>query len=309
MTNNEPQFPLYVPSKGRSAYMITSRALTRMGVRHTIVVEPDEMDAYRAAVAERELLADVVELDMAFKERYEYCDAHGLEKSSGPGPARNFIWHHAIASGAARHWVMDDNIATFMRLTDNMKHPVRSGVFFRMMEDFVLRYTNVAMAGPNYDTFTMRRSALPPFVLNTRIYSCNLIRNDLPFRWRGRYNEDTILSLDMLKAGWCTIWFNAFVQRKLQTQMLAGGNTDEFYAVEGKPVAGSRYTDTGTVEKSRMLARVHPDCATVVWKFHRVHHRVDYGRFKRQRLIRRADVVPVDYGLRLVAAERTTEAA
>lgn len=300
-TDNAPQFPLYIPSKGRAQYMLTSRVLSRMGVHHHIVVEPDEVDTYRAAVADRGALADVVELDMSFKDRYDYCDGHGLEKPSGSGPARNFIWHHAKASGAARHWIMDDNIATFMRLTDNMKHPVRSAVFFRAMEDFVLRYTNVAMAGPNYDTFSMRRAALPPFVLNTRIYSCNLIRNDLPFRWRGRYNEDTILSLDMLKAGWCTISFNAFVQRKMQTQAMRGGNTDTIYA-DGEKVGGARYRDKGTIAKSRMLARVHPDCASVVWKFGRVHHRVDYGPFKRHKLIRRPDVVPVDYGLRLVAA-------
>jgi hypothetical protein len=270
-----------------------------MGVRHTIVVEPQEAATYRAAIKARAISADVLLLDMSFKDRYDYCDQHGLAKPSGSGPARNFIWHHAEASGATHHWIVDDNISTFMRLTDNMKHPVQSGVFFRMMEDFVLRYTNVALAGPNYDTFAIRRSAMPPFILNTRIYSCTLIRNDLPFRWRGRYNEDTILSLDVLKAGWCTILFNAFVQRKRQTQSMRGGNTDTIYA-EGERRAGARYRDKGTVEKSKMLARVHPDCSSVVWKFGRVHHHVDYSRFKRNKLLRRPDVVPVDYGLRLI---------
>ena len=56
------------------------------------------------------------------------------------------------------------------------------------MEDFVLRYKNIAMAGPQYTMFVTDRSAntYPPFTVNTRIYSCNLIRNDVPFRWRGR---------------------------------------------------------------------------------------------------------------------------
>ena len=44
---------------------------------------------------------------------------------------------------------------------------------------------------------------------HSRIYSCNLIRTDIPYRWRGRYNEDTILSLDILRGGHCTLLFNA----------------------------------------------------------------------------------------------------
>ena len=90
-----------------------------------------------------------------------------------------------------------------------------------------LRYKNVAMAGPQYKFFAPDRQKLPPFVRNTRIYSCNLIRNDLPFRWRGRHNEDTIKSLDVLKAGWCTILFNAFLQDKAPTLTIKGGNNTE----------------------------------------------------------------------------------
>lgn len=33
-----------------------------------------------------------------------------------------------------------------------------------------------------------------------RAFPCILIQNDIPFRWRGRYNEDTDLSLRALKA-------------------------------------------------------------------------------------------------------------
>jgi len=46
-----------------------------------------------------------------------------------------------------------------------------------------------------------------------------LIRNDVPYRWRGRYNEDTDLSLRMLKDRWCTIQFNAFLQGKAATPL------------------------------------------------------------------------------------------
>lgn len=273
-----------------------------MGVPHTLVVEPPEVDAYREAVKQRELLADVVELNLDYKRRYELLDGHGLTKSTGSGPARNFIWDHAKQRGARWHWVMDDNLRAIYRLHENEKHKVLSGAAFRAMEDFTLRYSNVAMSGPNYEMFVPRRDKCPPFTTNTRVYSCNLIRNDLPFRWRGRYNEDTILSLDMLKAGWCTILFNAFLADKMRTQMLGGGNTAEIYDGANK-VEGQAYAVHGTTEKSRMLARVHPDCASVVWRFRRVHHHVNYGQFRRHKLIRRDAVTipsaPDEYGLQL----------
>lgn len=299
-----PRFPLYVVSKGRSQYMMTSTYLSAMGVPHNIVVEPQEVEAYRAAVAERKLLTTVVELDMSYKSKYELCDDLGLSRSTGPGPARNFAWDHSKQAGFDWHWVMDDNIRGFYRLNNNRKIPIKTPVFWRAQEDFVLRYKNVAMAGPNYYMFIAKRVKYPPFVINTRIYSCNLIRNDLPYRWRGRYNEDTILSLDLLKAGWCTVQFNAFLQNKVTTQILKGGNTQEFYHAEGKVEKGRDYALGGTDAKSKMLVAVHPDVARLTWKFQRVHHEVDYRRFKKQQLLRKDDVViPAEvneYGMTMV---------
>jgi hypothetical protein len=274
----KPQFPLYIPSKGRHEYMITSKALTAMGVQHNIVVEPQEVAQYKAAVQKMGLLTNVIELDMSYKGKYQLCDAHGLSKSTGSGPARNFIWDHSVSQGHKWHWIMDDNIKAFYRMTKNVRIETTSPSIWKAMEDFVLRYTNVAMAGPNYAMFAFGASAIPAFITNTRIYSCNLIRNDVPFRWRGRYNEDTIMSLDMLKAGWCTIQFNAFLQGKLRTQTIKGGNTDELYK-------------HGTMDKSQMLVREHPDVAEVKFKFGRWHHHVDYTPFKKRKLIRKPDLV------------------
>jgi hypothetical protein len=296
-----PAFPLYVPTKGRSQYMMTSKTLTEMGVSHYLIVEPQQVDEYAQAIRTRNLKATVLPLDLTYKDRYELCDELGLAKSTGPGPARNFAWDHSRASGFEWHWVMDDNIRAFYRLNNNSKHKVVSGALFRAMEDFSLRYQNVAMTGPNYVFFAKQRQKLPPFITNTRIYSCNLIRNDVPFRWRGRYNEDTILSLDLLKAGWCTIQFNSFLQAKVNTQVMTGGNTTEFYHAEDTPKEGHHYAVRGTVSKSHMLIQVHPDVSRVVWKFGRWHHHVDYRPFRNRRLVPRRDIdipqSPNEYGM------------
>lgn len=187
---------------------------------------------------------------------------------------------------------MDDNIRGFWRYCDNRKIRVKDGTLFKAAEDLVLRYKNVGMAGPNYFMFVSRKDQQAPLILNTRIYSCNLIRNDIPYRWRGRYNEDTDLSLRILKDGWCTIQFNFFLQQKIVTQAIKGGNTKEFYSKEG------------TLPKSRMQVAMHPDCSKLVWKFGRWHHHVDYNRFKNNKLILKEDVIvsnKIDnYGLKLV---------
>lgn len=275
--DNGPQYPLYIPSKGRYEYMMTSKALTLMGIHHHIVVEPQEVEAYQKAVDELGLLTTVIELDMKYKETYEYCDDYGTTKSTGSGPARNFIWDHSMKSGYSYHWIMDDNIRSFRRLNKNEKVKVSNGAIFKAMEDFMLRYENIGMGGPNYLMFAPARAKQPPFVLNTRIYSCNFIMNDIPFRWRGRYNEDTILSLDMLKRGWCTVLFNAFLQEKMVTQHMKGGNTDTVYK-------------NGTVPKSKMLVDVHPDVSKLKFRFHRWHHIVDYTPFKLNKLVRKKEV-------------------
>lgn len=283
----KPESPLYIVSKGRHETRFTARTLEAMGVPYFIVVEEQEGDAYRAVIDP----ARVLILDPEYQRQYPTFDDLGFAKSVGPGAARNFAWDHSIKLGHAWHWVMDDNIRSFHRLNKNLKVPVSDGAVFRCMEDFVNRYTNVAMAGPNYFMFASRKAKMPPFVLNTRIYSYNLIRNDTPFRWAERYNEDTDLSLRMLKAGWCTVQFNAFLQYKLPTQTVKGGNHADFYAKEG------------TLPKSQMLVDQHPDVSKLSWRFGRAHHHVDYSGFRRNRLIRRPDFVlpdgPDDYGMTL----------
>ena len=289
-----PAFPLYIPSKGRADSRLTAKALERMGVPFRVVVEEHEKQVYVDALGDA---SKVIVLDPQYQRDYDTFDDLGDTKSKGPGAARNFIWDHSISEGHAWHWVMDDNIKAFFRLNRNLKVPVSDGTIFRAMEDFCQRYTNVMMAGPNYFMFASRKTKMPPFTLNTRIYSCNLIRNDCPFRWRGRYNEDTDLSLRILKAGFCAVQFNAFLQEKVRTQTLKGGNTDAFYAGEG------------TLPKSKMIVDMHPDVSRLVWRFQRWHHFCDYGKFKGNKLMRRPDVeIPKgvnNYGMTLKMREET----
>jgi len=270
------RFPIYIPSKGRWQIRLTSNALSECKLPHTLVVEEQEYKQYQEALKGNPY-AKLLILNESYKDRYELCDNLGRTKSTGPGPARNFLWEHSIREGHEWHWTMDDNIRDFYRYNNNKKVRVSDGGIFRAMEDFCLRYENVFMAGPNYEMFICRKHEHPSLILNTRIYSCNLIRNDIPYRWRGRYNEDTDLSLRILKDGFCTVQFNAFLQKKIATQMIKGGNTAEFYAKDG------------TYPKSEMQVRLHPDVSRLVFKFGRIHHHVDYRPFRKNKLKRKPD--------------------
>ncbi len=281
-----PRFPIYIVSKGRWGRNPTSKILKKMNVPFFMIVEEQEYENYLKLVDREQLLI----LPKHYKDTYDVFWKDN-DPRTGPGCARNYAWDHSIENGYDWHWVMDDNIESFERFNNNKKIMVCDGSIFYACEDFVLRYKNIAQAGPQYSNFMPSDDFRPPYKLNTRIYSCLLIRNDIHYRWRGRYNEDTDLSLRILKDGWCTVQFNAFLQGKRATQTVKGGCDKEFYEKEG------------TLKKSQILADMHPDVAKVVWRFNRWHHHVDYSKFKRNVLVRKDGDFPKDvnnYGMLLM---------
>lgn len=249
------RYPVYVISKGRWESRLTVKALEQLRIRHKVVIEPQEYDNYAAVINPKRLLV------LPFS-----------NLGQGSIPARNWVWEHALASGAAWHWILDDNLDGFYRLNRNRKVKITDEHPFRPVEDWADRWENLALAGLNYEFLLDRRSRHPPYYLNTRIYSCILIRNDLPHRWRGRYNEDTDLSLRVLKDGLCTALFNAWLCKKMPTMTMTGGNTEDLYQEDGRKLM------------AESLQKQHPDVVTVTRKWGRWQHHVDYKRFKRNRL-------------------------
>ena len=280
----QPRYPVYIISKGRADTRLTAKALERISTPYRIVIEPHEYDNYAAVIHPSKILT------LPFS-----------NLGQGSIPARNWVWEHSIQEGHNRHWIMDDNICNFYRFNRNSIIPIADGTIFKAAEDFTDRYANVPMSGLNYEMFVpRRRGTIPPFQLNTRVYSCILLSNEIRHRWRGRYNEDTDLSLRILKDGFCTILFNAFLAKKVATMRMKGGNTDELYRQDA--------AFDGRLEMARSLQRQHPDVTKVVWKWNRWQHSVDYRPFARNKLILRrgvkADSGVNDYGMTLTSVSR-----
>ena len=267
---SETHFPVYVVSKSRADCCLTSKFLEMCEVKHYVVVEEYQKNDYMQTVGQSPYVTILTIPQKYFDEYETLYDFKDEPRLTGPGAARNFCWQHSMANGFYAHHVLDDNIRGFHMLSDNCKIKVRTGAFIRAMEEHFMAFDNVALGGPCYTNFAPKNENRGCHIFNTRIYSWILIRNDIwnqGFKWRGTWNEDSILSLDVLKAGWATIQYYIYLQNKVATQSLAGGNTDEFYAREG------------TLRKSQMLVDVHPDVSQLKYKFGRIHHEVNYRPF------------------------------
>lgn len=272
------KYPIYIPTKGRFDSRKTVKALLEMGAKFRVVIEPQEEELYLTILPKEYILV------LPFSKPTD----HSMLVT-----VRNWIKEHSILEGHKRHWQLDDNIKAFYRLNNNKRNKVLSPVIFRCVEDFVDRYENVAMAGMNYMNYAIP-DGRPPYFLNSRVYSMSLVNNELPYKWRGIFNDDTDICLRMLKDGYCTINFNAFSGDKDATMITKGGNTPIYTTGDLR----SEFVDS--------LVSQHPDIVKKVWRYERWHHEVNYKAFEKNKLIKKDGIFIENginnYGMKLVKA-------
>jgi hypothetical protein len=260
------RYPVYVISKGRADRCLTARFLTKDRTPFALVVEPQEAEQYAAKFPDTRLLT------LPFS-----------SLGQGSIPARNWVWEHAKENGCERHWIIDDNIYKIERRFEGRRIPCIADLALGAVEDFIDRYENVAIAGLNYHMFAPGDRTIKPFVVNAHVYSCLLIRNDLPYRWRGRYNEDTDLCLQVLAGGWCTVQVSTFLIHKVPTMKMKGGNTDELYQGDGR------------LKMARSLERMWPGVVETKRRFHRPQHVIaNAWQYFNTPLKLKADAPPAD---------------
>jgi hypothetical protein len=239
------------------------------------------------------------------QEAQRYADRFGMarvhvlaEDNQGLIYARNAIKEHATAAGHARHWQLDDNIRYIERLYHGRRLRCPAAVALIVAEDFTDRYENIALSGLNYHMFVDGKR--PPFYLNQRVYSCSLVNNAIPHRWRSVYNDDTDICLQVLADGWCTVLINAFLIEKATTMTVKGGNTKDLYQGDGR------------LKMARSLERLWPGVVTIDRRFDRPQHVVkdSWRRFDTP-LIRKPGIdidqmEPNEYGMRLQQVKEIT---
>lgn len=236
-------------------------------VPYTIFVEEQEYDSYATHVKPDRI--------------------HVLpHRDKGLTVTRNYIWDLAATQGHEYFWTFDDNIDGLYYYNRNLKTPCADATIMRAIEDFAQRYENLAICGMNYFMFVKRKYIIPPYILNTRIYSNMLIRTFAknkeghPYRNVTFYNDDTELCLRVLKDRWCTVLFNTFLIYKQTTMTVSGGMTDYYEQTDKR------------LEFVKELQDAHPDVVKLTEKWGRWHHQVDYSGFKHQLRRRPGVVIP-----------------
>jgi hypothetical protein len=275
------KYPIYIVSKGRWENPMTAKCFIKDGLDFKVLVEPQEYDNYCKSLGEKYILK------LPFS-----------NLGVGSYPARNYGWEDSIKNGHNRHWMFDDNIYKLRRIVKGKKIPCNAGLAIKVAEDFTDRYLNIGISGFNYSTFVVRGSSdNKPFRLNAHVYSAMLMNNNMPFRWRLKYNEDVDLCLQVLHNKMCTVLFSAFSVDKVSTvAKMKGGNQTELYQ-------GNAFEKK--VLKAKSLEEIWPQYAETKIRFNRPHHFVEWKKHFKQGLKRNpffdwASLKKVDeYGMKL----------
>lgn len=280
------QYPIFVISYNRAKNHTTAKWLAEYGVKHYMVVHKEQMAEYKKNMTPKmAIYTTFLEFDEEYKYKYETCDnvPHQI-RNAGSGAERNFAWDYAKKLGHKAHWLLDDNMrfmhivgksptGTYIRKKCNTEDFVEK---WHKAEHFFNKYENLLMLELTQNDFCIN-IAKTTYALNTRCFSCNLIWNDTPLRWRGRYNEDVILSTDIMVSGYCIASYRGGVLKvKQSTREAVGGN----HATK-KGDNESLYQDGfnykySSEDKTNLLLKVYPKYYRKVVKYGRIHH--EYNR-------------------------------
>jgi hypothetical protein len=253
---SRPIYPIYIISKGRAYNPLTAKLLENSKLDYLIVVEPQEKFEYIKALGEHRVLV------LPFSNL-------GL----GSYPARNFCWEHSKANGYQYHWLFDDNIQGWVKWINGKRKKIDDiNPAFFYVENYAKK-THCDILGFEEPNFVMKPPK-KPFKHNCHVYSAMLIKNNLPYRWRLKYNEDVDLCLQVLHNGGSTASCIYYMADKVSTaNKMKGGNQTELY--QGNKAEKN-------LLKAKMLEAVWPQYAKTVIRFNRHHHLVDWKKFKKR---------------------------
>jgi hypothetical protein len=281
-TKVQPQYPIYIVSYKRFDTLYTILSLEELNIKeYYVIIRPtdNEPENYRKAMEEKGV-KNIDDKLMIMPESFIK-----EEKNKGNDYSithRNYAWNDAESKGFTHHWCLDDNIRGFFYRNAGEKLEIKNtGISFFFIEEYIKQYPNVYQAGMNYNHLVPAQGHRNVIIKNSRIYSCILNRHFDDIRWRGKYNEDTDLSIRILKQGKSTMNFQIFLCGKMATGSCKGGNMEKAYQ-------GSGFDD-----KVDELIFNHPDITEKIIKYGRPHHQVDYKKFLNN------DLTFTDYKLKI----------
>lgn len=256
MASKFHNYPIYIISKGRFEKTLTADNLNKSNLDFLIAVEPQEANEYIKKLGKEKVLI------LPFSNL-------GL----GSFPARNFCWEHSKNNGHKYHWLFDDNILFWMKWINGKRIKIENITSaINYVENFTIK-NKIDICGFEEPNFVVKPPK-KPFKNNCHVYSAMLIKNELPYRWRLKYNEDVDLCLQVLHNGGTTASCLYYMANKVSTaDKMKGGNQTELYKGNA-PIKN--------LLKAKMLESVWPQYAKTVIRFKRHHHFVDWNKFKKK---------------------------
>jgi len=250
------KYPIYIISKGRFNTTLTADNFESNGIDYYIAVEPQEYIQYCNKLGKKRVL------------KLPFSNL-GL----GSYPARNFCWEHAKNNGFKKYWCFDDNIRGFAKWINGKKTQLKNSIDAIKFVEFYSDKNNNDISGFEYRYF-VAKPPKTPFKNNCHVYSAMLIKTNLPYKWRLKYNEDIDLCLQVLHNGGSTSSCIYYMTNKTSTTVkMKGGNQTELY----KGNAPEK-----NLLKAKMLEAVWPQYAKTVIRFNRHHHLIDWKVFKKK---------------------------
>jgi hypothetical protein len=267
-------YPIYIVSYKRYDSMLTVKTIEELGITNYYVVircTEDEPENYRTQMIKLNI-KNIDDKLLIMSE--DFMNSESLLGNEFSVIPRRYSWNHAMnILKTSHHWCLDDNIDGFF--VRNKAQHIRiknTSLPFQFIEKYIEQYPNVFQAGIQYKHLGIAGGNRNVIIKNSRIYSCILNRHDvlkyIDNHWEGIHNEDTDLSLRILKKGLSTMTFQNFLCDKKATGSIKGGNN------------ASAYRGKGFDDKADALVSKHGDVSKKVIKYDRPHHMVDYSPFK-----------------------------
>ncbi len=224
--NTGIKYPINILSYGRYNENKTSKFLLKCKLLHYIFVENCEYDLYineyyNKLNEEEQKLVNIINTNNDF---------HLL--NLGGSPVRNYIldwWLNRNFKNIDRIWLLDDNINYYNRFNKGNKNKIYSDLIFSSIEKYIEPYDNVGVCSHNLNNHINAEESRPIIVKNGKHYSSMLLLTDKQFRFKHKYNEDILISIDYIISGKLNFCFNHLLFDKETSGKERGGNTDTIY--------------------------------------------------------------------------------
>lgn len=184
-------FPIFIPTKGRSAQAKTPQLLPSNS--YILVIEPKD--------------------EMAYRQRFSTTSFLVLPQSDqGIGFARQFILDHARAKQLPWYWMLDDDINRFFVIRNKRCIPIDGIQALIEAQKFILKNPAIGQAALEYQQFAW--NSTKPYRLNSYCDVCVAInvKNTSLINYRPIVNmkEDRDFTLQVLASGYTSLRICAY---------------------------------------------------------------------------------------------------